>query len=134
MCSSDLPQLPRVPGVEIKPRDDDGISVVGMEAVPAYRYIPAGYVLNDPLRAIETCVCMGASIGMAKGASDAGVRPVVPTIGDSTFLHSGIPPLIDAIAADTDMTVVILDNDVVAMTGAQQAPAGTVITNEHVRP
>ena len=72
-----------------------------------------------PLSAIETCVCMGASIGMAKGASDAGVRPAVATIGDSTFLHSGIPPLIDAIAADTDMTVIILDNEVVAMTGAQ---------------
>lgn len=72
-----------------------------------------------PLQAIETCVCMGASIGMAKGASDAGIRPAVATIGDSTFLHSGIPPLIDAIAANTDMTVVILDNEVVAMTGAQ---------------
>jgi hypothetical protein len=48
------PQLPRLPGVEIKPRDDDGISIVGMEAVPAYRYIPAGYVLNDPLRADST--------------------------------------------------------------------------------
>ncbi len=82
-----------------------------------------------PLRAIETCVCMGASIGMAKGASDAGVRPVVPTIGDSTFLHSGIPPLIDAIAADTDMTVVILDNDVVAMTGAQP----TVLPSSRLR-
>ncbi len=45
------PTLPRLPGLEIRPRDDDGISVVGMEAVPAYRYIPAGYVLNDPVRA-----------------------------------------------------------------------------------
>lgn len=49
-----LPQLPRLPGVEIKPRDDDGISIVGMEALPAYRYIPAGYVLNDPFRADST--------------------------------------------------------------------------------
>ncbi len=48
------PQLPRLPGVELKPRDDDGISIVGMEAVPAYRYIPAGYVLNDPVRADST--------------------------------------------------------------------------------
>lgn len=90
---------------------------------------PKGVVTSDigcytlgalpPLQAIETCVCMGASIGMAKGASDAGIRPAIATIGDSTFLHSGIPPLIDAIAADTDMTVIILDNEVVAMTGAQ---------------
>jgi indolepyruvate ferredoxin oxidoreductase alpha subunit len=72
-----------------------------------------------PFRAIESCVCMGASVGMAKGASDAGVRPAVAVIGDSTFLHSGLPALLDAVAQDTDMTVVILDNEVVAMTGGQ---------------
>jgi indolepyruvate ferredoxin oxidoreductase alpha subunit len=72
-----------------------------------------------PLSAIESCVCMGASIGMAKGASDAGLRPAVAVIGDSTFLHSGVTPLMDAIAADTDMTLVIADNEVVGMTGAQ---------------
>ena len=42
------PRLPRLPGVEVAPREGDGINVVGMEAVPAYRYIPAGFVLNDP--------------------------------------------------------------------------------------
>jgi indolepyruvate ferredoxin oxidoreductase, alpha subunit len=72
-----------------------------------------------PLSAIESCVCMGASVGMAKGASDAGLRPAVAVIGDSTFLHSGVTPLMDAIAADTDMTLIIADNEVVAMTGAQ---------------
>jgi len=72
-----------------------------------------------PYRAIESCVCMGASIGMAKGAADAGVRPAVAVIGDSTFLHSGIPALLDAVVEDTDMTVMILDNEVVAMTGGQ---------------
>ena len=54
-----------------------------------------------PYRAIESCVCMGASIGMAKGAADAGLRPVVAVIGDSTFLHSGVTPLMDAVADDT---------------------------------
>lgn len=68
----------------------------------------------------DSCVCMGASIGMAKGAADAGARPVVAVIGDSTFLHSGLTPLMDAIVDDTDMTVIILDNSFVAMTGAQQ--------------
>ena len=72
-----------------------------------------------PLRAVESCVCMGASIGMARGASEAGVRPAVAVIGDSTFLHSGVTALMDAIAADADMTVIIADNEVVAMTGAQ---------------
>ena len=75
--------------------------------------------LLPPYSVGESCVCMGASIGMAKGASDAGVYPVVAVIGDSTFLHSGITPLMDAIAANSDMTVLILDNDAVAMTGAQ---------------
>jgi indolepyruvate ferredoxin oxidoreductase alpha subunit len=72
-----------------------------------------------PYSAIESCVCMGASVGMAKGAADAGVRPVVAVIGDSTFLHSGVTPLMDAVAADTDMTLVVLDNETVGMTGGQ---------------
>ncbi|MHC4340483.1 MAG: thiamine pyrophosphate-dependent enzyme [Planctomycetota bacterium] len=72
-----------------------------------------------PYSAIQSCVCMGASIGMAKGAADSGHHPVLAVIGDSTFLHSGIPPLVDAVAADADITVLILDNRTVAMTGAQ---------------
>ncbi|HSL21626.1 MAG TPA: thiamine pyrophosphate-dependent enzyme [Vicinamibacterales bacterium] len=72
-----------------------------------------------PFSAIHSCVCMGASIGMAKGAADAGLHPALAVIGDSTFLHSGITPLIDAIAANTNMTVIIADNEVVAMTGGQ---------------
>ena len=62
---------------------------------------------------------MGASIGMAKGAADAGLQPAVAVIGDSTFLHSGVTPLMDAVAADTDMTLIILDNETTAMTGGQ---------------
>jgi indolepyruvate ferredoxin oxidoreductase alpha subunit len=73
-----------------------------------------------PFSAIESCVCMGASIGMAKGAAEAGYHPVVAVIGDSTFLHSGITALMDAVAADTDMTLLILDNEAVGMTGAQE--------------
>ncbi len=72
-----------------------------------------------PFRAIQSCVCMGASIGMARGAVDAGYRPAIAVIGDSTFLHSGMTPLLDAVADDTDLTVLILDNHTVAMTGTQ---------------
>lgn len=72
-----------------------------------------------PHQAIESCVCMGASVGMAKGAADAGMRPSLAVIGDSTFLHSGVTPLMDAVAADTPMTLLILDNGTVAMTGGQ---------------
>lgn len=67
----------------------------------------------------DSVVCMGASIGMAKGAAEAGHPNVVATIGDSTFLHSGIPGLVDAAEADTPMTLLILDNSIVAMTGGQ---------------
>ncbi len=72
-----------------------------------------------PYSVPETIVCMGASVGMAKGAADAGITYAIGVIGDSTFLHSGITPLIDAIAADTPMTLAILDNSIVAMTGCQ---------------
>ena len=76
-----------------------------------------------PLSVIDSLVCMGASIGMAKGAAEAGRKNVVATIGDSTFLHSGIPSLLDAAEADTPMTVIILDNGTVAMTGGQPPSA-----------
>ena len=72
-----------------------------------------------PYNAINSCVCMGASVGMAKGGAEAGVYPSVAVIGDSTFAHSGLTPLLSAAEADTNMTVVILDNSIVAMTGGQ---------------
>ena len=72
-----------------------------------------------PYSAVETCVCMGASIGMAKGAAEAGLHPVVAVIGDSTFLHSGVTPLMDVVAANANVTVIIADNATVAMTGTQ---------------
>jgi indolepyruvate ferredoxin oxidoreductase alpha subunit len=72
-----------------------------------------------PLSAIESIVCMGACIGMAKGASEAGLKYALAVIGDSTFIHSGITALIDAVVSDTPMTVIILDNSSVAMTGCQ---------------
>ena len=75
-----------------------------------------------PLEAIDATVEMGASIGMAMGAAAAGLSPAVAVIGDSTFNHSGLAPLIDAARADMDMLVVIMDNGVTAMTGYQQTP------------
>jgi indolepyruvate ferredoxin oxidoreductase alpha subunit len=72
-----------------------------------------------PYSVPESIVCMGASVGMAKGASDAGIKHAIAVIGDSTFLHSGITGLIDAVTADVPMTLVILDNSIIAMTGCQ---------------
>ncbi|MCX7787511.1 MAG: thiamine pyrophosphate-dependent enzyme [Spirochaetes bacterium] len=78
-----------------------------------------------PLAIPETIVCMGASVSMAVGASEAGKKHTVAVIGDSTFLHSGITPLIDAIARNVPITVVILDNGTVAMTGGQETVLST---------
>ncbi len=76
-----------------------------------------------PLRSIDTCVSMGSSIGNAVGMAKAGEpRPVVATIGDSTFLHGGIPALLDAVYNQADITVVLLDNQITAMTGGQDHP------------
>ena len=72
-----------------------------------------------PYSIIETCVCMGASVSLAKGAADVGFRPVLAVIGDSTFLHSGMTPLLDAVASRANMTLIILDNQTVGMTGGQ---------------
>jgi indolepyruvate ferredoxin oxidoreductase, alpha subunit len=78
-----------------------------------------------PFSVGDSCVCMGASVGMARGAADAGLRPVLAVIGDSTFLHSGLAPLLDAVADDADLTLVILDNSATAMTGGQPTAAGS---------
>ena len=77
-----------------------------------------------PFRAIDSCVDMGASITMAKGAADAGVFPAIAVIGDSTFTHSGMTGLLDAINDNANITVVISDNLTTAMTGGQDS-AGT---------
>jgi indolepyruvate ferredoxin oxidoreductase alpha subunit len=74
-----------------------------------------------PYNAIKSCVDMGASISMAKGAADAGLKYSVAVIGDSTFGHSGITPLMGASLEKTPMTVIILDNMTTAMTGGQNS-------------
>lgn len=77
----------------------------------------------EPFNAISSCVDMGASITMAKGAADAGLRPSVAVIGDSTFTHSGITGLLDAVQENTPVTIIISDNSTTAMTGGQDTPA-----------
>lgn len=76
-----------------------------------------------PYESINTCVDMGASVTMAKGAADAGLKPVVCVIGDSTFTHSGMTGLLDAVTENTPMTIIISDNSATAMTGGQPSAA-----------
>ncbi len=94
-----------------------------------------------PYNAINSCVDMGASVTMAKGASDAGLRPAVAVIGDSTFTHSGMTGLLDAVTEQTPITVIISDNSTTGMTGGQKSHAtdrlraiciGLGVEEEHV--
>ena len=77
-----------------------------------------------PFQSLSSCVDMGASITMAKGAADAGLFPAVAIIGDSTFTHSGMTGLLDAVNDKANITVVISDNLTTGMTGGQDS-AGT---------
>lgn len=95
-----------------------------------------------PYESINSCVDMGASITMAKGAADAGLVPAVAVIGDSTFTHSGITGLLDAVNDNSPITVFILDNATTAMTGGQPSAAsnriedickGVGVKEEHIR-
>ncbi len=80
-----------------------------------------------PLSSMDTCVCMGASIGNATGLSKVlslkDRQQVVAVIGDSTFLHSGISGLMDMVYNKSNSTVIILDNRITAMTGRQENPS-----------
>jgi indolepyruvate ferredoxin oxidoreductase alpha subunit len=95
-----------------------------------------------PFHAIDSCVDMGASITMAKGAADAGLYPSVAVIGDSTFTHSGMTGLLDCVNENTNMTLLISDNETTAMTGGQDSAgtgriesicAGIGVAQEHIR-
>ena len=77
-----------------------------------------------PYKALSSCVDMGASITMAKGAADAGLFPAIAVIGDSTFTHSGMTGLLDAVNDKSNITVIISDNLTTGMTGGQDS-AGT---------
>jgi indolepyruvate ferredoxin oxidoreductase alpha subunit len=83
--------------------------------------------LVPPISAVDTCLCMGASIGFSCGLSKFIPDKIVCTIGDSSFFHAGIPPLLDAIYNKHKFVVFILDNETTAMTGHQPHP-GTGVT------
>ncbi len=91
-----------------------------------------------PLESIDSCICMGASIGTALGkekARPASSSHTVAVIGDSTFYHSGITPLVDAVYSQSSITVLILDNHTTAMTGHQEHPGtGHTLQGQPVPP
>lgn len=95
-----------------------------------------------PYQSINSCVDMGASVTMAKGAADAGMNPSIAVIGDSTFTHSGMTGLLDAVIDNSNVVIMILDNATVAMTGGQYSSAynrlesickGIGVEEDHIR-
>lgn len=104
----------------------DAINTLGKEMGSQQVFGDIGcYALGalSPFESINTLIDMGASITMAKGAADAGIHPSVAIIGDSTFTHSGMTGLLEAVIENTPMTVIISDNSAIAMTGAQDSSA-----------
>ena len=79
-----------------------------------------GYV--PPLEIPEFVICMGGSIGLANGLARVVDAPIVANLGDSTFFHAGIPPLVNAVYNKANITMVVLDNSTTAMTGFQPHP------------
>ncbi|HEY5999969.1 MAG TPA: indolepyruvate ferredoxin oxidoreductase subunit alpha [bacterium] len=124
-CPADLPGRPPVlcPGCPHR-----GI----FSLLKARRVVVSGdigcYTLAalPPLAALDTCLCMGASLGVAHGVERAlppsERRQVVAVIGDSTFFHSGLTPLVDLVYNRAHTLTIVLDNRTTAMTGRQQHP------------
>jgi indolepyruvate ferredoxin oxidoreductase alpha subunit len=77
---------------------------------------------NPPLEAEDTTICMGGSFGIANGLSHVVKVPIVAHLGDSTFFHAGIPPMVNAVYNKANITMVIMDNSATAMTGFQPHP------------
>ncbi|MFQ5826139.1 MAG: indolepyruvate ferredoxin oxidoreductase subunit alpha [Dehalococcoidia bacterium] len=118
---SSLGQRSRLPGSKGKAQKEWRSIITGDIGC----YTLAAY---PPLQALDTCACMGAGIGQALGMEKAGLGgKVVAVIGDSTFLHSGITGLVNAVYNQGRITVIILDNGSTAMTGHQEHP-GTGLT------
>ncbi len=88
-----------------------------------------------PLNAVQTCLCMGAGISQAAGIRHAGVEDTIfAVIGDSTFFHAGMPGLLNIAYNEAKVCVVILDNQIVAMTGHQPTPeTGRRVTGEEAK-
>jgi indolepyruvate ferredoxin oxidoreductase alpha subunit len=120
--------------------------------IEAVRPYGPGHVFSDigcytlgalpPYNAINSCVDMGASVTMAVGAADAGLFPSIAVVGDSTFTHSGMTGLLDAVNKNSPVTIIISDNSTTGMTGGQKSQAtgrleqicsGIGVIPEHIR-
>ena len=125
---SDVPEVPRRPPtlcagcshratyLEVK-KATEGMDTIFPSDIGCYTL-----GLLPPLSAADFLICMGSSVGTAGGFSKVNDQKVIAFIGDSTFFHSGIPGLINAVYNNHSFTLVILDNGTTAMTGHQPHP------------
>jgi len=97
---------------------------LGKDIEPVYPGDIGCYALgyNPPQEASDTIICMGGSFGIANGLTHVIDAPIVAHLGDSTFFHAGIPPLVNAVYNKANITMVILDNSATSMTGFQPHP------------
>jgi len=109
---------------------------LGKDIEPIYPGDIGCYALgyNPPQEASDTIICMGGSFGIANGLAHVVDVPIVAHLGDSTFFHAGIPPLVNAVYNKANITMVILDNSTTSMTGFQPHPGTgyTAMGNETV--
>ncbi len=80
---------------------------------------------NPPLNSDDTAICMGGAFGLGNGFAHVLDVPVIAHLGDSTFFHSGIPPMINAVYTKSNMTMVVMDNSTTGMTGFQPHPGSS---------
>ncbi|MCE5346620.1 MAG: indolepyruvate ferredoxin oxidoreductase subunit alpha [Bacteroidales bacterium] len=149
-CGRDIPAL-----VKMRPPSfckGCGHADMFTSLAEAVKPFGAGRVFSDigcytlgampPYNAISSCVDMGASITMAIGAADAGLFPSIAVIGDSTFTHSGMTGMLDAVIKNSPITILISDNSTTGMTGGQKSQAtgrieqickGIGVESEHLK-
>ncbi|MEM2238027.1 MAG: indolepyruvate ferredoxin oxidoreductase subunit alpha [Candidatus Caldarchaeum sp.] len=84
-----------------------------------------GLAYLQPFQTIDTIICMGAGLGFANGLAKLVRQPIVVSVGDSTFFHAAIPALVNAVRNRSRLVVLVLDNDVTAMTGEQPHPGSS---------
>jgi indolepyruvate ferredoxin oxidoreductase alpha subunit len=135
---ADMPEVPPRPPVLCPGCPHRGVfHVLNKRRVPVAGDIGC-YTLGlvPPLSAIHTCGCMGAGIGVAHGAAQAGIgERMVAVIGDSTFFHTGLPALANVAYNRSNVVTIILDNRTTGMTGQQQNPgSGRTLQLQEVPP
>jgi len=122
----DVPKLPQRPPLLCPGCPHRGVFAVTNKLKLVVNGDIGCYTLGflPPLSALHTCGCMGASIGVAHGASKVGIQQKnVAVLGDSTFFHTGMPALLNVSYNKSNTVTIILDNRTTAMTGHQENPS-----------